>query len=70
MPFPKTWDELIAAGYEWQNDAECRGCGAEIMWFKTPKGSNIPMNRMDRGSDPAVAHFSTCPEADSFRKKD
>lgn len=68
MPFPKDWDALVAAGYVWDNDSECRGCGDPIMWFKTPNGKSIPMNQMVRGSDPAIAHFTTCTEADSFRK--
>jgi hypothetical protein len=68
MPFPQTWDEMIAAGYVWDNDSVCKGCGDPIMWFKTPNGKPIPMNPMQRGSDAAVAHFSTCTEADSFRK--
>lgn len=68
MPFPKDWDSLVQEGYKWENDAECRGCGEEIMWFTTPNGRKIPMNKMTRGTDPAIAHFSTCPEADSFRK--
>lgn len=68
MAFPRTWDELIAAGYVWQNDAECRGCGDPIMWFRTPSGKSIPMNPMQRGSDEAVAHWATCTEQDSFRK--
>lgn len=68
MPFPKDWDALKAAGYVFDNDAECRGCGDPVMWFKTPNGKSIPMNVMQRGSDPAVTHFSTCTEADSFRK--
>jgi hypothetical protein len=70
MPFPKTWDALKASGYEWRNDSECKGCGEPIMWFKTPNGKNIPMNPMNRGTSPAVAHWSTCTEQDSFRKRD
>jgi hypothetical protein len=68
MPFPKTLDELKAANYVFDNHAECRGCGDAIEWWKTPNGKSIPMNPMQRGSDAAVAHFSTCTEADSFRK--
>ena len=70
MAFPQTWDEMKAMNYRWLNDGECRGCGEPIMWFETPNGRRIPMNQMQRGSDPAVVHFSTCTEADSFRKRD
>lgn len=70
MPFPKTLDELHAAGYKFLNDSVCRGCGEEITWYETPNGKKIPMNPMPRGVSEAVAHWGTCTEADSFRKKD
>jgi|GEM_PF-2440437 len=63
MPFPKTWDELKDAGYEWLNDSECRGCGEPIMWFRTPKGKSIPINSMSRGTDEAVAHWAAILDA-------
>ena len=69
MAFPKTLDEMNAAGYVFENHAECRGCGDSIEWWKTPSGKSIPMNPMERGSSPATAHWSTCTEADSFRQK-
>ena len=68
MPFPKDWDELKAAGYIFDNDAECRGCGDSIMWFKTPNGKSIPMNPMQRGTDPAVAHWATCSDPPERKK--
>jgi hypothetical protein len=70
MPFPKTLDELRAANYIFDNYGECRGCGEDIDWYLTPRGKKLPFNHMDKGTDPAIAHFSTCPEADSFRKRD
>ena len=69
MPFPKTLDELKTAGYVFSNHATCRGCGVDIEWWTSPKGSKIPMQPMDRGVSEATAHFGVCPEADSFRKK-
>jgi hypothetical protein len=68
MAFPKTWDELKAAGYEWLNDSECRGCGEPIMWFRTPNGKKIPMDPMDAGSSKATPHWATCSDAPLFRK--
>jgi len=68
MPFPKTLDELKSAGYKYDNDATCRGCGDPIEWWITPNGKPIPMNSMDKGSDPAMAHWATCSERDCFRK--
>ena len=70
MAFPKTLDEMKERGYVFDNHAECRGCGDAIEWWKTPNDKNIPMNPMERGSSEAVAHWATCSEQDSFRKKD
>jgi hypothetical protein len=63
MPFPKTDTELNAAGYKFENKAKCRGCGAELEFWLTPKGKHIPL-------DPGTleCHFSTCPKAKDFRK--
>lgn len=69
MAFPKTFDELKPAGYTFDNYAICRGCGDDIEWWITPTGKKIPMNPMSSGSSPAIAHFTTCTEADSFRRK-
>ena len=69
MPFPQTLDEMTAAGYKFGNQSICKGCGDEIEWWETPTGKNIPMNPMPRGVTPAVAHWATCSERDSFRKK-
>ena len=67
MLFPKNFGELKAANYHFDNDAVCRGCGDDIEWWITPTGKKIPMNPMTSDSSPAVAHWSTCTEADSFR---
>jgi hypothetical protein len=70
MAFPRTLDEMTTAGYKFDNHATCRGCGDDIEWWITPTGKKIPMNIMDRGASTATAHWATCPEQDSFRKKD
>lgn len=68
MPFPKTLDELRATGYAFNGHGECRGCGDALDWYITPNGKKMPMNHMDKGTDPAVPHWTTCTERDSFRK--
>lgn len=68
MPFPKTRDELVAAGYSYDNDATCKGCGDAIEWWTTPNGRKMPMNEMRSGADRALAHFSSCSDAPLFRK--
>jgi hypothetical protein len=67
MPFPKTLDDMKPAGYRFDNDAVCRGCGDDIEWWITPNGKKIPMNPMQRGVSEAVAHWATCTDAPLFR---
>jgi hypothetical protein len=69
VPFPKTRDEMIAAGYKFQNVSRCKACQAEIEWFETPRAKKMPFNEMPSGNSLAISHFSTCPEADLFRKE-
>lgn len=59
----KTDADLKAAGYTFENKARCRSCGAEIEFWLTPKQKHIPL---DAGT--MQPHFSTCPDADKFRK--
>lgn len=60
--FPTTEQGLAEAGYVFDNSGKCRGCGAELAWYKTPKGKSIPL---DEGT--LVPHWSTCANADDFR---
>ena len=70
MAFPRTLNDMIPSGYQFDNHAECKGCGDFIEWWITPSGKKIPMNPMSAGSDSATAHWSTCTEQDQFRKRD
>lgn len=65
MPFPLTLDQLKAAGYKFDNDANCRGCGERIEWWLSPRGKKIPMD-VDKDGN-CEAHFANCPASDSFR---
>lgn len=63
--------------------AQCRSCGAEIVWLKTQAGKNMPVDRkrLDGGDaaedvhrwkfdrDRHVSHFSSCPNGEQHRKK-
>lgn len=68
MPFPKTLDELRAAGYTFINHRKCIGpsCGAQIEMWRTPAGKNIPLDVDAKGN--VVAHFPSCPDLNQFRK--
>jgi len=57
----------------------CKGCGAEIIWKKTPKGKPVPLDPPEKryvqtDQFPIVAmvdtwkpHHATCPKAKDFR---
>ena len=57
---------------QFANQGECRSCGAAIVWAKSAKGKNMPLDAASKvwrdGAYWLVSHFATCPEADSFRK--
>ncbi len=56
---------------------DCKSCGADIVWMKTMKGKNIPVDAETVGDmeaeifdpDTMETHFSTCPDSNSWRKK-
>jgi hypothetical protein len=68
MPFPTTRDAMVAGGYKFSNHARCRSCQEEVEWYETPRGKKMPFNLMPDGNSAAITHFTTCPEADLFRK--
>lgn len=55
----------------------CRSCSAKIIWMKTKRGKNIPVNhsksllgQREFVYGQMVAHFTTCPNANSHRRGD
>ena len=54
----------------------CKSCGREIVWLKTKNGKNMPVNADTIQEKETVydhkighiSHFSTCRDADKFRK--
>jgi hypothetical protein len=56
--------------------SQCKRCGAAIVWLKTLKGANMPVNAntVKEGDyyfrrDRHMPHWATCPDAAEFRKK-
>ncbi|WP_420768732.1 hypothetical protein ACNR9V_03105 [Parageobacillus thermoglucosidasius] len=57
--------------------AKCKGCGAEIVWIKTPNGKAMPCDPekkvlvSDEGEivSGRVPHWATCPAANKFKKQ-
>ena len=44
--------------------ASCKKCGKKILWAKTLKGKNMPVD-----SETKEPHWATCKFADEFRKE-
>jgi hypothetical protein len=67
MAFPKTLEELKAAGYKYNGDGTCRSrkCEARIEWWITPRGKKIPLDIDGKGN--ITPHWSTCPAVKDFR---
>lgn len=65
----KTRDEMMRAGYKYDNHSVCRGCRAEIEWWITPAGRKMPIDLMPTGSSVWMPHHATCPDVASFRGK-
>ena len=70
MPFPKTRDELKAAGYKFEDTATCRGprCRADIEFWRTPQDKLMPIDFMPNGDSPATPHWGTCKDREAFKK--
>ena len=81
IKWPITSDELVKAGYEYDNDGTCRGCQRPIEWWISPAGKKMPMSILtsaDRNvgiaammkdpGDKRQPHFIDCPDAKKFRK--
>ena len=79
MALPQTKQGLEDAGYVFDGESTCRGCGVPIEWWITPNDKKMPMivKEVKKSSGvfaPGVAlirvpHWSDCPEATSFRRK-
>jgi hypothetical protein len=50
------------------NEAECRSCGAPILWCITRSGKKMPCDLMDEDETSTTSHFATCPNAGHWRK--
>ena len=64
--------------------SKCKGCGADIIWIKTPKGKNAPVDAKSvsgyeleaEGSTVNgiirkihISHHATCPDVERFRNR-
>lgn len=79
MAIPDKKEDLEAMGYMFDNEAKCRGCGATIEWWITPRGKKMPMSVREVKDDQKgvfapverfarIPHWTDCPNAADFRK--
>jgi hypothetical protein len=66
-PKPKTREDLAAAGYLLSGSAKCKGCGAAIEWWMTPKARRMPFDVLKDGT--LASHWDHCPQVKEFRPK-
>jgi len=66
QPFPKGHEQLVAAGYVYLGAGKCKHdeCGYEILWYRTPNGMKMPIDRESK-----LPHWQVCIAAENFRKK-
>ena len=80
MSLPTKKEDLEAMGYVFDNEAHCRGCGALIEWWITPRDKKMPMSVVEVKDESKVfpqpilrvervPHWGICPRAEDFRKK-
>jgi hypothetical protein len=76
---PEKREDLLAMGYEYLNDATCRGCRAPIEWWLTPRKKKMPMTVKEVKEAELFAfaaverwiripHFGECPALSEFRR--
>ena len=65
----KSREDLESAGYVFGGPAKCRGCGAAIFWFETPKEKRMPFSWLPASPSDLEPHWATCPQAKEFKKK-
>jgi hypothetical protein len=65
---PQNRTAMVLAGFHFSNKAACKGCGAEIEWWTSPKGSALPFDAMAAGDDAAVNHLESCAKGAEFRR--
>ncbi len=58
-PYPDTEREMLRAHYVKLRAALCQSCGAQLQWWKTTFGKNMPFNLAD---DHGVYKLHECPK--------
>jgi len=71
MAIPNNRKDLEELGYVYTGEGLCRGCGAPMSWYTTPKGKKMPMSFVDDDGEIEIIepHWGVCPKAKDFRKK-
>lgn len=69
-----SFDETTTEEHE-RRIVRCRSCRAQIIWFKTGAGKNMPVDADTVAPEDDeldltkhISHFATCPNADQHRR--
>lgn len=68
MNFPATRGELSEARWELVYIRNCKRCAKSLEFWRTDKNKFAPLEVIE--GNKLQSHFSTCPFADEFRKKE
>lgn len=70
-----SFDEETTEAHE-RRIMRCKSCRAQIIWFKTEAGKNMPVDADTVEADDTeldlerhVSHFATCPQANQHRRR-
>jgi len=66
---PPTWTELEEAGYVWESRTNCKYCGKEIEFWRSPAGRWIPVELAPEMGGARMLHTMLCPKIDRFQRQ-
>jgi hypothetical protein len=65
MAVPDTRDGLASVGFIYTGTYLCRGCGCDLLMFRTPRGKTMPMSPIpgteDEDPQRLECHIGRCP---------
>ncbi len=71
MAIPDNRPDLESMGYKYDGSSRCRGCGAMMDWYITPKEKKMPMSEIPGTEEDTLRkiqpHWAVCPKRDQFR---
>lgn len=63
------WKTGSSFNVTYQEEGQCRGCEAFIIWAKTEKFRLMPLDAWPGADGVYTSHFASCPAHAEFRKE-